>query len=768
MNSIARNFSLGVEITEGALNKVSAVLYEEKPELFETSEDILVEPSTGRKLGLYAMLSKPFTFNLHPVENSPLGEGDLYAEAKLSFSLTDKKADNEFDSIITRIKMRLVAALVIQGDISVGNQSIEVYLRDFDFIEFEGDHPNGLALEPPKTSSALVSTADTNLHSTDPSFVALLNYLIEVFLKKALAEPLEEFPFPPLNLVVDTDVNLYLRGVTTWGNTLGAYLDLAAGSYRKPVGNVPARQADIGIGVTEGLVTSVLHATLPLRFDLEPTPDDQLLSIKGGSWIMIRDRPGLFRSSIDLNAPDRVRATFYFEGQINAQVNVPLGKYWVRVGLPIPMGRGSYISGSFSAFVKDEGDKFELWFRAGHRFFSDIGAIRVFTDYRSLIRNAVRDWLRRHVSPILKKIPILGWIISKGVEVIVSELIGNFIGVPLDIAASIILSLLLTSLYNALRIGWNEKIEFCAIKVKKLAFGKNVPVAIKSLRSSGIVGNQGGELILLGDLQNPQSSIPQPPEPTPPEVFLDQLDGTPDATPSTPPDDFLPKYITSAPNWQIGALNVYKLLVKFNGQVFTGAQEVFVSQLTDDSHYDLNISTTGALSAESSTDTIVRVDSTDGRILYEQQTIQDESMTIVTELTYDYYVGIAKSSIRFGDLPEIIQEIELPDATVVSTAQMVFQLQRTLDAASTGKLARLDFDDQTNLAVFVPVDIVVSDVLQEVIQGRPTDVYDVTLTDNEFSTTFKIRVDDPNEIFSIVQEGGGVELSATLELPPQT
>jgi len=765
MESIARNFNVGVEIQESALNKVSAALYHAKPELFETAENILVEPNTGRVLGLYAFLDKPFAFNLYPIKNSDLEEGGIYVEAALSFTLTDKRNISDPGKIITRIRMRLQAAMELQEEISVAEQRIDIYLREIKFVDFTPDHPDGLQLPRIAGSMEIVSTANA-LPSTDPAFIAILNYLIDVFLKRALQKPLESFPFPAINLVLNTSVNLYMRSLSTWGNTLGTYLSLQNGGHLPIVGNLPSQPDDIAVGITEGVVTAVLNATLPVRSNITPTPENRTFSISSGSWIDIKRSMGPFRSAIDLQAPDRIRATFFFNAHINAQINIQLGKYWVRVGLPIPIGDPSMISGSFLSFVRDAGDKFELMMRPGARFFQDMGAIVIVTDYSRLIRDAVRDWLNRNVSPVLKKIPILGWIIAKGVESIVSELMRIFLGTPLDAMVSTFLSVILTVLYNVVRLAFGENLEFSVTDIKKRLLGNDIPVDIKSLTGPDIVGNAGGELVLKGNLDSPPIPVPDPPVPETPKEFFVVAEHSQEPRPATLSGDFLPRFPLPLPVWPDATSATYALALEIDGNVIRGTQTVWFSADAGAGEITLSVRTTINEDLENTSQSSVVVDAAGGRILRESQIVfagnLSGPMAIKTDIVYDYAGNMAHRSLRFGTQAPIEEDIELPGgAVVIGSIQGVFQLQGALQLGSEGRAARLDFDGDSNSARFVPVKIAVKQTSKAIIGGVTYNIVEVVMEDEDFRSECGFLETHPYRFLRVAQSGDGVRMTTT-------
>jgi len=55
---------------------------------------------------------------------------------------------------------------------------------------------------------------------SDPSFIAILNYLIDVFLRQGLSAPLEAFLLPPLQLRCGYDSGMGSAFVKSMANTI--------------------------------------------------------------------------------------------------------------------------------------------------------------------------------------------------------------------------------------------------------------------------------------------------------------------------------------------------------------------------------------------------------------------------------------------------------------------------------------------------------------------------------------------------------------------
>ncbi|OBT29350.1 hypothetical protein A9263_04640 [Vibrio cyclitrophicus] len=766
MATIARNFNVGVEISELGLNKFSATLYDTQPELFETKEDIVVHPETGRTLSLYAMLSAPLAFNLHPVSGTDFEEGTLYCEAGLKFTLTDKENEDDPGKVITRIAMRLQCELYLDDEVTVSEQQINVYIKDINFTEFTADHPDMPCLPPPSGRHNLVVISE-DMPSTDPSFIALLNYIIDAFLIDTLKKPVEEYPVPPINLVPDTDVNLYMRNSNIWGNTLGTYLHLQPGPLLPLSGSAPSHGKDISIGLTESVITSVLNNTLPVRSPIPATPSHTTFSIGGGSWIELKRRTGPFRSKIDLRPPDAVRATLFFNARINGRINIKLGKYWVRVGLPLPIGDPSFISGAFNFLVQNNEDDIEVKLRAGRSFFSDTGAIVIVTDYRGLIRRAVRDWLRGNVSPILRRIPIIGWIISKGVEEIISKLLGLFLGGALDAMVSTFLTVVLTSLYNIVRLGWNDTLEFKTFSVDKLPFGEDVPVRLNSLEKPYVENNGGGELVVHGTFDEPGIEVPDPPVPEQPEPIFVNATSDDDDDNRFDDADFQPPFGFPQLGWTSPSEVEYAMELTMDDIIFNGAQSIKYEIDTSNNTLIINAETVSNNAIAGGSSSSLFLDATSFQVHSEyHSTIIDTpngSLEVITLIEYDYANNIARFESRYDGRVTATHNIPIPTETVIFGSVLgCYQLQGQLLANTEGKAARLDFDEATEIPFLAPVAITVSEKTSVIIEGVEIPVFKVTLNDNDYDTTAIVEANPMHRLLSMSQRSEGLTINLRL------
>lgn len=756
MATVARNMNIGVEFHEAGLNTISAVLYNEKPQLFSNSQEILIHEETGRKLVLYTTISEPLTFNFYPVNASEIEKNGFFIVGKLEFTLTDTLPDGSGIGLITRIDATIEADLSLGLESSVSEQKIKWFLDGIRFVDLKANHPylddsyspvDRIDMTPVMAGEGSVSAA--------PAFVALLNYIIEVFLKDGLKKPVEQFPVPPLELVADTGLNVYLRGVQIDNNVLGAYFSQAPGPVIKPAA-APGAAADLSVGVVESTLNDVLKAILPITSPIEKTSANKFLSIRDGSWVRIRRK-----SYINLSAPNEIFARLFFEARVNVGINIKLGKYWVRPTLPIPIGDPSQILGTMIPYIETTDTEFQVRLRFSRDFFKP-AAVVIATRYRDMFRDSVKAWLRGHVSPVLKKIPIIGWIISKGVEVIVGELMAYFAGAYLDWMASYFLTLFATALVNIIRIGWNDKLDFKAFKIKRILEIAEVPVTLKEAAAPRIDGNQGGELILDTWFEDQGLDVPEPPVPTAPTLpDPPPTPGSP-TLPTFPDEDFQPVFSLAPPLWEDNAKYRYNLDFEMGGQTVGYLLDVSFARLSGPDRLHLQ-AVTRDLAGNIVSIRNVYLDPSDGTVLSEDEEDivdgEESGVEVTTELRYDHESNLIDVVYQIGSLSEERGTFPLPGgARLIPTSLWHFMLMQPLAEDARGVLGRMDVNAGTeyeNWTRALPVTVTV--------QSREEIEFDGDMVE-----TFLIRaVDDENRSQMWVETGGKYRIIRCLHDRPE-
>lgn len=769
MASIARQFHLGVELHELGLNTISTQLHEHRPDIFETREEIIIEPGTGRKLILYVNLLEPLAFNLFPVSGSEIDRDGLFVVGKLEFTLTDEIPGGGGLGLITRIRATIEADMSLQLDESVTEQRIKVELGDAQIINLTSNHPDkegeGVTIGRLNVGPALESrSGEATPLPSDPAFVAILNYLIEVFLKDGLKKPLTKFPVPPLNILVDAGIPMFMRGLMINGNTLGAYLHRYSGGPLIPSGPPPTESAHLSIGIVEETISQILKATFPLDVPIDPTPDNRTFNIRNGSWVRVTRR-----SWVNLKAPNRIEAALYFESLIKAQINVKLGRYWVRTPIDFPIGRPSRIHGVFNPVVSEEEDEFQIKLRPSADFF-DVGSIIVATNYRNHFRNSVRRWLQNKVSPVLKKIPIIGWIVAKSVEFVVGELLAFFVGAFLDLIVSTFLTILLTILFNILRLGWNELLEFKVYSLKKTLPVSEVDLNLEDIGTPRIDRNQGGELILDTWFTDQGYDVPDPPVPTPPQLPAEPPTGDRPRLPDYPDTSFQPLFALSVPSWSEGLSLRYAIVVHVGGTKSSLEQEISFKELGGPDRLQL-YATSNPPSGPHLATRVAVIDTDSGALVFEEEDETSESLDeeyeVRTQITYDNVGGTAAITGVIGEFEPIEGTFSLPDgAAIVPSTLWPFWLMSPLEVGAEGKLGRLDVNlgtDYENWSRALPMTLKVERRTTLEIGSGKIDVFQISVRDEEMAATVWIEEIAPHRVIRCDQQQEHIRLSMVIE-----
>jgi|GEM_PF-4903287 len=494
------NHEYGLVLHENGLNLVSRALRLRRPEMFAKSTTISIKPPTaedpGHQLVLYAMVNEPISFDLSPVAGNP-GDDRFKLLADLSFSLTDSQL-----GFITRMGIRMEAAGIFRR-----TDTISIQLTSFKVLELRGEHPDfASSIVNGKIDSGveirrvfqLDTVADGNLKET---FVAIVNYLIDVFLEDAIKKPVVEFPVPDLSKLIRLGRLSFpkeeLHGPFIRNNafyvTLGRTL-LPGGSFPDPGAGDP----HITVGVTEQGVDRVIGALLPMPID-DLTKETDAFYLRSD---------GLHIHKININlrpGEEQMFARVFVKGliTIRVQFKVPVINKHVKFNIPLPLDGLSHYGGlvtpvlSVGDFNADPGALVRLHMVPNTRFL-ELWYAAIVTDYR----NYLADVFRREINKIsdslimkfFKKIPILGWILSKVVDM-VGWAIGYVTGFVLDVFMSSGLTLLVNTIGRAvLQIMDRQEIDIVSFAQKDIYDA--MAVSIRRGTVGCLEDGKGGELNL--------------------------------------------------------------------------------------------------------------------------------------------------------------------------------------------------------------------------------------------------------------------------------
>src|ERR1043166_3420182 len=208
-------YNFGGALSERGLNRASAGLRLSRPEIFQKTSRIKIkaaDPTTGdpeHALTVSAIVNPPgLQFNLFPVTGAPtLPEESFFVRADISFSLTDSVFGT-----VTRIGAVIEGAGAIIRSSDPKNPLAIRLLRRADgteylsLLELRGEHPDVQLIAGSVDAGAQIQVAyslggaDERLART---FRAIVNYLVDMFLRDSLRRPAAEFQIPAPNLVVE-------------------------------------------------------------------------------------------------------------------------------------------------------------------------------------------------------------------------------------------------------------------------------------------------------------------------------------------------------------------------------------------------------------------------------------------------------------------------------------------------------------------------------------------------------------------------------------
>lgn len=803
LGTIARNFNIGLELHETGLNIFSKRLYQQKPNLFEKREEIIIDPRTLRSLILYLRVDEALSFNLTPVSGpyqNEVGLNELFILAKITFTLTDRIPGGGGIGLITRISAHLEGI----AEIGFSGNAIALSLNSFRVTNLTANHPfppvlrNGsIDLTPSlnasnKTAREKGTPENELLTSCDASFQAILNYLIEVFLKDALKRPLAEFKVPELDKLPNIPVPLYLRGVSIFSNRLGVYLKHTSGGLESPSGPEPAPQnpqPHLSVGVVKETIQRVINAQLPVRTPLTPT--DEWFRVRGGFIKITRGEV------LQLQQPNKVVGQFYLEANFDLAIVFRLAGYNIRIEFNVPFGEPSHVRGGFYLLKREVNNKdgtksFKLFMRPSNDFFNlNEDRVILVTNFRDQFRDEVRRWLRKHVSPKLKKIPIIGWIISKGVEVIVGEIMAYLVGAYLDSFVSVWLTLLSNAVIQVLKlIGKTELIELELLELQQKLPLSEINLDIKALGDPRIEPNANGEVVLdcwFEDRDLPITPIPIGTSPSLPQPPTGPDDPPPIEPIPFPDSAFLPKLALTSVTWKNGNRLRYEIVTTSNenGAVERLEQIVNFDLLTEPERWQVEVST----AIENQPITSTTICSFDPINL---QPLSEQGITSVTEPlptgsnnykvrlseVFDYNAQKVDVRIETGiELPDLPtrtissprRQVSIPANSLVATnATWIFRLMSMeLSVGLTGKIARLDADletDGSNRAKFIPADMKVESLDEVSFNGSQIQTFKVMVTENEMTAT--AWIEDSSERRLIQYEQKEKEFTMRMKLLP--
>jgi hypothetical protein len=560
-------YEFGSAIDEAGLNAISTGLRVSRPDLFTHSSTVVVKPapagqppSAAHLLTIYAVVTKPLAFNLYPVAGLPnLPADSLLVQAEITFSLTDSIL-----GLITRIDVTAQAMANIQysGDIATIN------LLSFDLIDIEGDQPaiqtqqvlpaEAKPLSSNKAIAPLSATISGQISndSLADAFRAIINYLVELYLKDTLETCVASFPVPTLDKIIHFGglgtipiAGIFVRNKSFYlmaGNDLGAPSTFPA---------APTTPADIRVGVSQTGMRRAIAAFLPLPVPIDAGSDSSVLHLTGNLSIPelnVSLPPGSNSIPVKVN----------IGGLLNLHVAIPIPVFGgtFSFDVPIPIDYLTQYDGrlfptlSIDQYPTNPGATIKVSLAPDVSFLGDWVAF-VVTDYRDYLSQKFAEAVKNGINQLLGNqfcnIPILGWIVC-GVLDVSAEVLGYLTGAVLDYWASTILTALVNIIGRVLFL-FIQSPSFNVLTFKQSDLFSAIGVSLASASLAIIENGRDGDLQLSAWIQDqglPIPPVPGPVTPLPPPQPppLPPYPGVP-SLPTYNAAQFLPSLTLPTPAW---------------------------------------------------------------------------------------------------------------------------------------------------------------------------------------------------------------------------
>ena len=577
VTDVTFRYEFGTAIDETGLNAISAGLRASRPDLFTHSNTVVVKPASSgqpaHSLTIYAVVTKPIAFNLYPVNGLPnLPADSLMVQASISFSLTDSVL-----GLITRIDVTAQAVANIQysGDTATIN------LVSFDLTDIEADPllaaSQGAALPretPAPVKSGIVAAMPAAISGQLPddalgdAFKAIVNYLIELYLKGTLETSIASFPVPSLDKIISFGGlgTLPIAGVYIRNKALYVEIgrDLGAPSAFPLAPTVPA---DIRIGLSQTGLRRAIAAFLPLPVPIDVGSNSSVLHLTGGLNI----------PEIDVTLPpgsNGIPGKINIGGSLNLHVAIPIPVFGgtFSFDIPIPVDYLTQYDGQFVPTVSvqpypaNPGAKITVGLAPDVSFLGNWVAF-VVTDYRDYLSQqfaaAVRNGVNQLIGNTFCNIPILGWIVC-GVLDVSAQVLGYLAGAVLDFFISTILTGLVNVIGRVLFLFFHSP-SFNLLTFSQADLYEAVGISLANASLAIVDNGRDGDLQLSAWIQDQGLPTPTPPGPVtplpPPQ---------PPPTPSYPgapqlpqytPAQFSPPFTLPTPSWANVAHQSYAVQV---------------------------------------------------------------------------------------------------------------------------------------------------------------------------------------------------------------
>ncbi|WP_445368200.1 hypothetical protein ACH5Y9_01155 [Methylomonas sp. BW4-1] len=753
---VSYHSEFGLALHETGINKISAGLREVQPEKFAFREEIPI--GSNRFLTFYAVTNEPISFNFYPVSDSPeFVEDTFLMQIKVVFTLTDSEHGS-----ITRLKLVAQAGGQIvkraHGYV-IGLLTKKNGLPWFDVTEIEGDHPEsvrlvgeaiaGLTLETGEHSVSRLALPGDDDGPTARAFRAIMNFLIDLWLKDGLKKTVTEFPLPDFDDLVELGPLGRLPGKDLYIRNNQFYLTLgnqASGDVAFP--DVSGND-DLRLGISEIGLRRLLG--------LLPIADIPISIGKDNTTFQVRSRNfHVSRIRADLKpGEDQFDGQVYFGGLIEIRINVEVFGAWVRTPwfpLPVDDTLSRYI-GKFLPYINSDDKNLSLKIRPSQEFYESWLLLLV-TDYRGYFAELFKGWLRSIRRLFIKdkycKIPIIGWLVC-GTFDLLGDVLGWIVGAPLDLFMSSILTIVINAIYRVLRAvlfvtGDSKDEEFSLLDLSRDEFVKQLGIIIGGAAIRQVEDNRGGELQLglifnSGSFPAPPPPLPDTPQP-PDEPDIDPFPHNPDRVdlPTYSESDFNPIYAIPKANWTPGEELSFQVSIEQAGSVI--ADRLMTVTFTEDKDYWI-VEQSVAKGEDVISKTIA---------MYASDSVTPTRATVTTKIPGG--IGNLESQVAFtsGGEAEVNvfvgkkthdAKINVMDTRYIELEDIwMFRIAAADLSAAQGKFARIEVSDPgqfNNFARQIPVNIEVREsTWNNGKSDHEIDVWRVIASDEESRTTLII------------------------------
>lgn len=706
------NSEFGISISEKGLNRLSAGLRSSKPELFSFRTEIpIIKPEAdnpGHTLVLYAVLDEPLSFNLYPVVgNVDIDKDALFTSANILFSLTDSKLGS-----ITRIRIKAESAVGITRS---GKQLSLKLLKNsdgepwFEIVSIEGEH-------------AVLEGTDVHVNlnemirgdeETAGSFRAIMNYLISLFLKEGLLKTVQEFPLPPLEDLVEAGPLGKLPGRDIFIRNDAIYLTM--GNQLLGDGNFPSKgpSMDLSVGVAEKGLQRILDKMSPMPVPIDVGSNATTLRLRSNNFRVSKIKANL------LAGDSKFKCSVFFGGTLGLRLQFKAFGKWVRTPyLPLPIDASlSRYAGYILPFLEESNGAVQLKLRPDTKFL-EAWYLLVVTDYRSLFKNLMRQLVdsvkSRLVHRVFRKIPIIGWILDK-----VLDITGDVIAWALGSVLDVFMSSFLTGIINtigrvALQFMDRPDFQVFSIEQKKIKEFTGQEIAGSSVRQ--VNDGRGGELQVGFSLSEGTIPSPPPPVPTPPDFEPEPIPDLPSPSLPTLPEFPISQYSPPFVFFESDVISVKeKYFVNINESALSAEGFVEVEYAETDNGFSI-IKETFLEDGDSPSSKVIGAYDKNGnlvRIEYVYGTSPENLSEIRHSISFEKAgYAIVSYSAENGETFET--EIETKGISQIAADELwIFHLSRTsLSQSREGKFGRIEISNPLefeNWARLVPVSIEVAD-----------------------------------------------------------